>query len=502
MLWAEQSADSGALWPLVEGLQRIPSLRNRSGRDLVVRMVCDELGATPPFLEHDHATGHLYSLAEVCSQHPDGLTTLLVVLERIEQGSKHVIALREVVRAMSDQGLWSQEESAKLFRLLDGAVLPDVSEIYHTVVGLAAPTLSGRASYVDVMRALETLNADPSGIPRPLVFVEHLAVKVRPELAVELRRWSDHQAARMGLAAELVAVRRRAAQARNRSGPSPRSDAYLILQVRREGAAGDEYRLSHWRQLGRLDEWAPLRGADAVGDLESVKVRVTELIEEVEAEWARHRPNIRIEFVLPSEIINLDVDQWPWEKDPQIPVPEPMGCRYPVVVRSLERMTTLKWYRWWYDRWDELLAQLGETGVVRRESAWWSRSATEDGLRKLTSAFARTPKLVSLVLSAPPSAERVGSDEVAAGLRAGVPLILWHREKCDSDTFVAIAESLLHGDNDPHDLLERVRLLRVTAFEEGADQGHVGEKLTILLDDPVRVVVPRYPAPPERTSVA
>jgi hypothetical protein len=72
MPWAEPSADSGALWPLVEGLQRIPSLRNRGGRDLVVRMVCDELGATPPFVEHDHATGHLFSLAEVCSQHPHG----------------------------------------------------------------------------------------------------------------------------------------------------------------------------------------------------------------------------------------------------------------------------------------------------------------------------------------------------------------------------------------------------------------------------------------------
>ena len=500
MPWAKPSAASGALWPLVEGLQRIPSLRNRGGRDLVVRMVCDELGATPPFVEHDHATGHLFSLAEVCSQHPDGLTTLLVVLERIEQGSRPLIALREVVRTMTTPELWSPEESAALFRLLDRAVLPDVSEIYHTVVGLAAPSLSRHATYVDAIRALETLNADPSGIPRPLVFVEHLAVQVRPELAVELRRWSDRQAARMGLAAELVTVRRQAAQARDRTGPPPRSDAYLILQVRREGAAGDKYRLSHWRQLGHTGEWSPLRGADAVGDLDSVKVRVAELIEEVEVEWARHRPNIRIEFVLPSEIINLDVDQWAWEKDSLIP--EPVGCRYPVVVRSLERMATLKWYRWWYDRWEELLAQLAETGAVRRESAWWSRPGTEDGLRKLASAFARTPKLVSLVLSAPPSAEMAGRDEVAAGLRAGVPLILWHREKCDSAAFVANVESLLHGDDDPHDLLERVRLMRVEAYEEGAVEEHVGEKLTILLDDPVRVVVPRDPAPPERMSVA
>ncbi|WP_330276151.1 hypothetical protein OG205_11305 [Lentzea sp. NBC_00516] len=500
MPWAEQNADSGALWPLVEGMRLIPCLRDRNGRNLVARLVCDELGQQLPFEEHDRATDHLFSIAEVCRQHAEGLATLMLVLERIEQGSKHVVALRDALRVMAAPRLWPLEESARLFRLLDGAVLPDVSEIYHAVVGLSAPSLSVRATHIDVLRALETLNADPSGIPRPLAFVERLAVKVPPELAAELRRWSDRQAAHMGLTAELVAVRREAVETLDRTALRPRSEAYLILQVQREGAVGDKYRLSHWRQLGRSAEWSPLRGPDVVGDLESVKVRVAELVEEIEDEWAHFRPDIRIEFVLPSEIINLDVDQWPWETDS--PISEPMGCRYPVVVRSLERMTKRKWYRWWCDRWDELLLQLSDTGAVQRESAWWSRQASEDGLRKLTSAFARTPKLVSLVLSAPPSADMVGRDEVAAGLRAGVPLILWHREKCDTVEFVTIVENLLHGDGDPHDLLERVRQARVTAYEQGAVPGHVGEKLTVLLDDPVRVVVPRDPGPPERASVA
>ena len=44
-----------------------------------------------------------------------------------------------------------------------------------------------------------------------------------------------------------------------------------------------------------------------------------------------------------------------------------------------------------------------------------SRSSTNDGLRELTSHFERKPKLVSLVLSAPPQVEKTGADEVAAG---------------------------------------------------------------------------------------
>ncbi|MEV6235168.1 hypothetical protein [Lentzea sp. NPDC051838] len=497
---AEHNTDSGALWSLVEGLRRIPCLMNRSGRNLVMRMVCEELGEQLPFEEHDHATGHLYSLAEVCRRHPDGLTALVLVLERIEQRSKPMVALRETVHAMTAPQLWPKEESARLFQLLEGAVLPDIAEIYYVVVGLAAPRLSGRVTYVEVLRTLESLNADPNGIPKPLVFVEHLAMKVRPELAAQLRRWSDRQAGHMGLSAELVAVRRQAAEPRGLTETPPRSVAYLILQVQREGAAGEQYRLSHWRQLGQASGWAPVRGQDVVGDLARVKDRVAALVEKVEEDWGQYRPNIRIEFVLPSEFMNLDVDQWPWETDSRIP--EPLGCRYPVVVRSLERMTRRKWYRLWHERWDQLRAQLSRTGAVHRESAWWGKQDNGDGLRELTSALARTTTLVSLVLSAPPRAEMAGRDEVAAGLRAGVPLILWHREKCDNAEFKTIAESLLHGDDDPHDLLERVRLARVTAFEQGAKFAPAGEKLTILLDDPVRVVVPSDPAPPERVSVA
>ncbi|GGU50719.1 VMAP-C domain-containing protein [Lentzea flava] len=497
---AEQSAESGALWPLVEVLRRIPCLMNRSGRNLVMRMVCEELGEQLPFEEHDHATGHLYSLAEVCRTHPDGLPALVLVLERIEQRSRQMVALRETVRAMTAPKLWASEESARLFQLLEGAVLPDITEIYHAVVGLAAPRLSAQATHVEVLRALESLNADANGIPKPLVFVEHLAMRVRPELATELRRWSDRQAAHMGLSAELVAVRRAAAESDHQAERPPRSLAYLVLQVQREGPSGDRYRLSHWRQLGQSTGWAPVRGADVVGELELVKDRVAALIEQIEVDWGQYRPNIRIEFVLPGEFINLDVDQWPWETDSLIP--EPIGCRYPVVVRSLERMARRKWYRLWHERWEQLLLQLRKTGAVHRESAWWGKQDTEQGLRELTSALARTTTLVSLVLSAPPRVEMVGRDEVAAGLRAGVPLILWHRENCGDAEFKAVVESLLHGDDDPHDLLERVRLARVTAFERGAVSGHVGEKLTILLDDPVRVVVPSDPAPPERMSVA
>ncbi|HEX8868472.1 MAG TPA: hypothetical protein VF821_22630 [Lentzea sp.] len=500
MSW-EEDVDRGTVWPLVTALQKITCLADRSGRNLVARMVCDELREPLPFEEHNQAVSHLYSMAEVCARHPKGLTTLLRVLERIEQGSKPMRALRAIVADMTALEILPAEETKKLFTLLHGVVVADITDIYEAIAGPAAPRLREQTTYLEVFRALETLNSDPSGIPKPLLLVEHIAARVRPELAIELRRWVGQQAARMELTAELKVLRDNEVHDTPDSlTPPPSSVAYLLVQLQREGSTGDRYRLSHWRQLDLSKGWSPHPGHDQVAELDAMKERVAALIEEVEADWGRYRPEIHIEFLLPSEIISLDVDQWPWETNSLIP--EPIGCHFPMVVRSLDRMAHRSWHRSWLARWDELHAQLTNGGTILRDSACWSRSSTGDGLRELTSKFERKPKLVSLVLSAPPQVEKAGADEVAVGLRAGVPLIVWHREKCDSAEFVAMVEELLHGEDAPHHLLERIRLARATAFEEGTAARHVCGKLTVLFDDPARVVLPVMPSAPEGMSVA
>lgn len=100
MAWAEESAERGTVWTLVDALRKITCLADHGGRALVARMVCDELGEQLPFQEHKQAVMHLYSLAEVCTQHPKGLTTLLRVLERIEPDTRPVTTLRATVGGM------------------------------------------------------------------------------------------------------------------------------------------------------------------------------------------------------------------------------------------------------------------------------------------------------------------------------------------------------------------------------------------------------------------
>jgi hypothetical protein len=500
MVHADDNSGRGLLMSLVDVLARVPSLADRAGRNLVIRMMSAELRESLMVEEHQTAIGHLFNLAEVCQQSPERLSALVRIVSRIDHDTRAMVELRRVVAELTPLDLFPTSDRARLFTLLAGVVVPDIADIYRVVAGPTAPPLYGQTTYDEVFRVLETLNAGPDGVPRPLVFVEHIAARVRTELAIELHRWNESQAVSMGLLAELIAVRDglRPETAQPLT-PPPGSPAYLVLQLRGEGPTGGRYRLSSWRQLGAPTPWSPLHDEDVVGTLDEVKRRVAALVEKVEDDWSQYSPDIRVEFVLDYENINLDVDQWPWENSRDLAVP--MGCRYPVVIRSLDRMTTRKYHREWRQRWAELTGRLGRGAGLDRASTCRASGGAEQGLRELLTRFNTEPGLVSLVLSAPPRPEDAGRDEVAAGVKAGVPLMIWHRHDCGTPEFSDVVESVLHGQ-DERDPLERVRLARNTAYKESTPQRrHVGEALTILYDDPDRIVVPSQPGPP-REGVA
>jgi hypothetical protein len=487
----------GPLWPLVRALLRVSCLAELSSRNLVVRIVSDELGHALPVDEYPQTVAHLFSIVEACHQRPDGLSTLLFVLDQIEPGTKPMGVVRRIIADMTALEVWSADERAELFTLLAGVVVPDIARIHRMVAGAGAPELRAQTTYAEVFLALETLNAGPDGVPKPLIFVEHLAGHARPGLAAELRRWVDRQAMRMNIVPELKAVRRGLSEASPTVDRAARSPSYLVFLLQREAPSTDLYRLSHWRQLDLSGGWYPQRGNDFVGKLDEIKHRVAALAEGVESDWAPYESDIVLEFVLPRELLNLDVDQWQWETES--PFPEPVGCRFPVCVRSLDRMIARKWHRQWYIRWKQLKSQVLDKGVISPEAGFWSRPDDEWTLRRLTSYFERVSGVVALVLGAPPAAGVTEFDEVAVGLRAGIPVIVWHRQDCGSEEFVATVKDLLHAEEQGL-LLDRVRLVRTNAFANEAEAQHVGNHLAVLWDDPERVVVPDRPGPPEEVA--
>ncbi|SFS77570.1 effector-associated domain 2-containing protein [Saccharopolyspora flava] len=474
---------SGAL-SLVSALLPVPFLHDASGRVTLTRIIGELLGEPFAVVESPLPFQHVWNIVEACQRHPDAFDALLYALEKAEGNTRQMQEVRHAVDALRTAELWPERERERLLMLLSGVAIPEIADVYVHVTRPSGHRLPPTATLVDYLNAVGLLNSEASGLPRLLSFIEHLAPRVPPALRAEMHRWADDQTERLGLTDELAEMRARCARSPE-VGPEPQSTAYLIVQIIPDSPSGRRCRLTHWRQLDAAEGWQPLRGGDVIGDLDELKRAVAELIGEVEEEWARFEPEVRIEFVLPDELLNLDVDRWPWE--PPDKIPQPIGTRFPVAVRSQERMSETRYRRHWRQRWRRLSGCLDDAGVLPEEAVHWSGDRPPEALGGVLMSDLG---LLSMVLSAPPLSGSAGLDELTVGVRDGIPLMLWHRDDCTDPEFRALVKQLLHCHGA--ELLERVRLARARADAEPG-VARPASDLTLLWDDPNRVVVPTRP---------
>lgn len=472
---------------LVNALLRVSLLHDASSRTTVVQLIGEVLDEPFTVAEHAHPFQHVWNIVEACRRHHSGLDALAHVIRQVEGNSRPMREIARIVEDMRIAELWPEVDHQRLLALLAGVSIPMLPDIYRHVTGEAGQPLPPSASLPEYLHAVDALNADSSGLPRLLSLLEHLAPEVRADLAAELRAWADAQAERMGLVAELQAIRAQCAQ-RPQVRPEPQAAAYLVVQILPDSPSGQRCRLAHWRQMDLTEGWKPRRGTDVVGDLDDIKLAVAALIEEVESEWSHFDPDVRIEFVLPNELLNLDVDQWPWDTTS---IPQPIGTRYPVAVRALERMQVNKYHRHWRQRWKRLSAWLDGAGPLPDGANHWAGDQNPDALGGV---LMRDMSLLSMVLGEPPLPGSSGLDAVVVGVRDGIPLMLWHRDDCTSQEFRDLVKGVLHGEGEP--MLERVRLARADACAERRP-GHAGNALSVLCDDPDRVVTPMLVRPPK-----
>ncbi|MFI0408251.1 hypothetical protein [Actinomadura sp. 3N508] len=475
---------------IVAMLLDVSDLREPAGRSIVVHYIGEHVQAPLLLPDLPQPRYFLYNLVLACREIPDGLQLLVRAVEFVAGPTTAVARLKRMlspVRAHLEPVAESQIED-----LLTGLRVPSITRLYMAATGNSIATVPFRLTDAwDAFSALLDHNTAP-GKPSPhLIFVAMLLQTMQTQQSADssgteqawrlkkLRDW-------MTLHIEQLRAGGHDAQAdyldrmRDRSGAlaaGADKPIYLIIQLEPlpdlvEGEV--TCRLSHWRQIHPL-EWRPEPGEDRVVPLSAVPEQVGALIHEAERSWAYELDDsLVLEFVLPLDMINLDVDQWTRDA-PETPDPPPLGAEYEVLVRSQERLRALGLHRAWRRRWQVLVDAID--GIT-----YWATAEEIGHPRPMGDQLLSNREIVACVLSCPPDREP-GRSELWKALRAGVPVVLWHRA---DGLATEIREAVRQIVDRPDIRALPTDIMRLRGNAPPADDHNARSALevTLLWDDP------------------
>lgn len=249
----------------------------------------------------------------------------------------------------------------------------------------------------------------------------------------------------------------------------------LVLRLQPFLPARSEYLLSVWLGHG-AGQWTPLAHEDEPQELEQIVGRIGAFLTTA-VEYDAAGPS-RVEFMLPRNLLNLPVDRWLVDAH-ESSFGTPLGARYPVVLRDLERQRNSMTRSLWKSKWDRLTLD---------RAAWRPPlvlDAGESGLGTSELAMRLEPALAVLVSGTSAWEENGASvpPQLDVALDSGVPVMVWNRRgNAASDRFL---EDLAHRLSDGREvtrLPDTVRELRQRAF--AAPHERIPSHLTLLWDDP------------------
>lgn len=464
----------------VDVLARTRLVHGQAGRQLLLDQLRDRLGQ---FSLRDHTELRLQvvELVHACAQLTDGVRVLVDIVEHLEPGTDDVRDLRRLRDEWEAADVLTETDWGELRPALETLHPENLLVLFQRATRHrlpAPPPWCGNAWQAFVNLAGQ--NAGPEGVPPSMAFLSLLEDQVDERVNRLIRLRNRRVASAQGLGGQLDRVR----TALRKGDEQPQdSTAYLVIQVEPRldpDGPQDLYTLSSYRQWHGGEVLHSRQGEARAVHRHELEREVEQLIEEMETEWSDRTGTVVVEFVLPWELLNAEVD-W-WRKEINSDRPTVLAMDYPVVVRSLERLRTPRWHRYWRQRWQQLQTQPTSSTVH------WSSPSGEDYFTRLETELKGDDRIVSLVLSEPPARPgETGQQEVMAALRAGLPVIIWHRADCSSEAFREAVTRLV-SDAGLAELPTRTKELRqqVLLTEPERRIDHIGRHLAVLWDDPAR----------------
>nr|WP_026468528.1 hypothetical protein [Amycolatopsis balhimycina] len=446
---------------------------DRPSRSLLVELIHDNLGFRLTLSEHATGRDQLIDVVNACARADGGMHALDCAVRMLRPGSPESELLHRLVHEPRMHDLLPDSELLWLRSVLAGVTPPWLGALVRRAASPATCPAGEPGDAWEAFCLLTELNTPAHGLPPALAFIELVAAKCARTLGDELREWNTRQARRVQGEARLQELR----VEREPGGGGLR--LHLVIMVEVDGIDPERHVVSHWRQEDP-QEWPPTRGGMTTIRGEELEHHVDRLIVDAERAWSEYREEVALEFVLPRALVNLPVHRWC--KEHETGDPRPLFLDYPIVIRSLERMFSRQWHRAWRIRWEAMLDN------PTAERVYYCRPQDSAERHRLDAILSDRRWLVMVLAGPPPARPRPGEDELATGLRTGIPVLLWHPD-ASPEVLREVVAWLLDGGG-LGDLPARTQDSRRAAFREATlpVDFRVARDLVILWDDPSRLI--------------
>lgn len=442
-----------------------------------------DLGHRLDYDQQDKEMLDVWALVDALLNYPGAAQALVRILKRFYPNSLSVRALDELVAELLPEPWLNQDDRRELHELITWLERSDPGltqlgrfpMLYRRALGPAWPALDREFRNLhDLVALLEEMPA-AGGVPPLLRFVGDMAEDAGYPTGPAFRDWVNRQVAAQGLGDALVERRRASLAAR--SEPEP-SENYLIIECMPDALEEDRYLVTAWLQVGR-EPGSTLQCSDEALPLSRIPELLERLLTSESSVIGRRSHDLTIEFVLPRALLDHPFEQ---EKISIAGVEHRIGIRYPVVVRSLDRMRLAAVHPDWRHKWEWLsgnsvdapVCLVAQRGEYDKEELFSTLSVSSTAV---------------LALAFPPWGGEE-TDEHWVGLVAGIPVVAWCRDGRDPAQFAREVKDLLAADlmKLPHRAMELRR--KALSGGEGPGTGHLGLHLTLVFDDADRIPEP------------
>jgi hypothetical protein len=452
---------------IVEVLERSGRFADPARRQELIEQLAQRRGApliVPPV---PHERTHLLFIVRECTR-VECLTDLLTVIDT-ELGEWAIWRLRQLIDEWEGIVHFPDPLWLTIKETLEQVDVSNGTALFRAVQWRNPPPVHCRNVW-HLFAYLAGSNGDDQGVPLFMIFLWMVADQLETRQGRPLKKLLFNLASEWNITGPF----QRVSFERRQIGNGDQNAALLIL-IDPHPLIPETFTVMYWYGWD-ADPAVLVKGGDQVVERPGLQEAVRRIVQTAEAEWPTDDPKLRIEFILPFALLNMPVEHWPKEFDPDLG-PVPLYLHYAVVVRSLDRIRDRGRHRAWRARWH----MLQDTPTLAR------CQHGEDVPRRLEETIMRDGRVVAVVLSEPPilpSSE--GMSEIRIAIRTGVPIIIWHRtERPDARFRQAVDESI--GFGEIADLPDRAFDLRLTHSVPDDDRASIGHNLVVLWDDPIRL---------------